>query len=201
MSPISKEALKKMWETNHSGQKLEELWWLYDKVNNIKPSVVMEMGIYAGGTLRIWSTLCSKPTDMVIGLDFKLDLWDKYRAASTAQRWDISKSEVPIYILGGNSHLPDTVKNIESILSGRKIDFLFIDGDHSYKGVSLDYEMYSPLVRDGGIIGFHDLSMGKDYEDPEKTQVRGFWKDLKHKKYDFYASIPYGIGYIIKGEK
>ena len=32
------------------------------------------------------------------------------------------------------------------------IDFLFLDGDHSYEGVRRDFENYAPLVRPGGIV-------------------------------------------------
>jgi predicted O-methyltransferase YrrM len=42
-------------------------------------------------------------------------------------------------------------------LKDNKVDFLFIDADHSYEGVKKDFEMYSPLVRKGGIIAFHDI--------------------------------------------
>jgi predicted O-methyltransferase YrrM len=35
-------------------------------------------------------------------------------------------------------------------------DFLFIDGDHSYEGCRKDWDIYSPFVRSGGIIVFHD---------------------------------------------
>jgi predicted O-methyltransferase YrrM len=48
----------------------------------------------------------------------------------------------------------DVIKNI---LDDRKVDFLFIDGDHTYEGVTRDFEMYSPLVKRGGIIAIHDI--------------------------------------------
>jgi predicted O-methyltransferase YrrM len=38
----------------------------------------------------------------------------------------------------------------------QKIDFLFIDADHSYEAVSTDWKDWSPYVRKGGIIAFHD---------------------------------------------
>ena len=38
----------------------------------------------------------------------------------------------------------------------KKIDFLFIDADHSYEAVSADWKNWSPYVRKGGIIAFHD---------------------------------------------
>lgn len=43
-----------------------------------------------------------------------------------------------------------------------QIDFLFIDGDHSYEGVKTDFELYSTLLSDQGIIAIHDTD--KQYE-------------------------------------
>ena len=37
-----------------------------------------------------------------------------------------------------------------------KIDLLFIDGDHSYEGVKLDFELYSKLLSPKGVIILHD---------------------------------------------
>jgi len=37
-----------------------------------------------------------------------------------------------------------------------KIDVLFIDGDHSYEGVKLDFDLYSKILSDKGIIMIHD---------------------------------------------
>jgi hypothetical protein len=37
-----------------------------------------------------------------------------------------------------------------------KIDVLFIDGDHSYDGVKLDFDLYSTMLSDKGIIMIHD---------------------------------------------
>jgi hypothetical protein len=41
------------------------------------------------------------------------------------------------------------------------IDFLFIDADHSYKGVSTDWNDWGVFVRKGGIIAFHDYYVKK----------------------------------------
>jgi hypothetical protein len=37
-----------------------------------------------------------------------------------------------------------------------KIDLLYIDGDHSYEGVKLDFDLYSTILSDNGIIIIHD---------------------------------------------
>jgi len=44
-----------------------------------------------------------------------------------------------------------------------KIDFLFIDGDHSYEGVKLDFDLYSTLLTENGIIMLHDTD--SNYEE------------------------------------
>ena len=42
------------------------------------------------------------------------------------------------------------------VLQDIKIDVLFIDGDHSYEGVKLDFDLYSNILSDKGIIIIHD---------------------------------------------
>lgn len=37
-----------------------------------------------------------------------------------------------------------------------KIDFLFIDGDHTYEGVRKDFNLYSTILSENGIIVIHD---------------------------------------------
>lgn len=46
----------------------------------------------------------------------------------------------------------DAVNDIED----RSLDYLYIDGDHSWEGISEDLLLYVPKVKHGGIIGVHD---------------------------------------------
>lgn len=39
----------------------------------------------------------------------------------------------------------------------RKIRFLWIDGDHTYKGVKLDFDMFYPYLSNGAIVAIHDV--------------------------------------------
>jgi len=48
----------------------------------------------------------------------------------------------------------------------RPIDFLFIDGDHEYEHVNRDFKDWSPHVKKGGFIAFHDT-----YNWPGPTRV------------------------------
>lgn len=42
------------------------------------------------------------------------------------------------------------------LFKDEEIDFLFIDGDHEYKSVKEDHDLYVPKVKKGGYIFFHD---------------------------------------------
>jgi hypothetical protein len=44
-----------------------------------------------------------------------------------------------------------------------KIDYLHIDGDHSYEGVKKDFELYSTIMSENGIITIHDID--QKYQD------------------------------------
>ena len=57
----------------------------------------------------------------------------------------------------GASQTPTMVTRIGAALAGRKLDVLFIDGDHSYAGVRIDFLSYKQFVREGGTIAFHDI--------------------------------------------
>jgi hypothetical protein len=44
-----------------------------------------------------------------------------------------------------------------------KIDLLFIDGDHSYEGVKMDFDLYSQILSPKGVIILHDTD--DEYEE------------------------------------
>ena len=76
-------------------------------------------------------------------------------------------------VIVATSHSAETVSRIQDKLNSRELDMLFIDGDHSYDGVKSDWEMYSPLVRKGGLVLFHDVANWVN-----EPEVVWFWKDL-----------------------
>jgi len=41
---------------------------------------------------------------------------------------------------------------------GVKFDFIYIDGLHTYEGITTDIKNYKPLLKEGGVIGGHDYN-------------------------------------------
>ncbi len=83
-----------------------------------------------------------------------------------------------MHLLRLDSHQTSTIDELKKILNDEPLDFLFIDGDHSYEGVKADFENYSPLVKPGGLIAFHDI-VDNDKDKSFGTQI--FWRELKEK--------------------
>jgi len=59
----------------------------------------------------------------------------------------------------------------------KKIDFLFIDGDHNYIGCKSDWDNYSPFLVRGSLVAFHDTGWADGVKRVVKEDVQE-----KHKK-------------------
>lgn len=52
-----------------------------------------------------------------------------------------------------------TTRKFASQHSRRRYDHIYLDGDHSYRGVKLDYQLFWPRLKKGGLMLFHDVSV------------------------------------------
>ncbi|NDJ36432.1 MAG: class I SAM-dependent methyltransferase [Chloroflexi bacterium] len=86
----------------------------------------------------------------------------------------------PIHRILADSHQSSTRTLIEAVMAkhGRTaVDALFIDGDHSEEGVRADFALYAPLVREGGVVAFHDI-VDSPYNEAVGHGVHRLWRDL-----------------------
>lgn len=157
--------LEPFFRDNYIVQNASELAWLVGHVRRVAPKVILEVGVEAGGTLRVWEALLPPTKEsLLIGIDM-----------NPAVRWDVAGSPASVHVVRGNSHDPTTLERVRAVLAGRAIDFLFIDGEHTDAGAKADLDLYGSLVRTGGIIGFHDVNDVKGVLDtlpPDKLQRR-----------------------------
>lgn len=150
----------------------EEIKILLELLAKHKPKYILEIGTANGGTLFCFCQV-AHPEATIISIDLPNGYpgWRVPLCAAFAHK------KQKIVLIRSNSHSLFSLEKIKSRLGNEKLDFLFIDGDHSYEGVKTDFEMYSPLVKRGGIIAFHDIV-------PDPQNVRGvpvFFKELKHR--------------------
>ena len=54
----------------------------------------------------------------------------------------------------------------------KKIDLLFIDGDHSYGAVKADAVNWIPKVKEGGIVIFHDIGWAEGVKRVVKEEIK-----------------------------
>jgi predicted O-methyltransferase YrrM len=158
-------------------QKSWELSGLICLLEEQKPGAVLEIGTYAGGTLYCWCKV-ARPDAVVISVDLPGGKWG---GGYTDERAEEMRMLFPgpgqqLHLLAADSHDESTIRSIQKLLNGRQLDFLFIDGDHSYEGVKQDFDMYSPLVRTGGLIAFHDILPHPNDPDVKVDEV---WNEVK----------------------
>lgn len=170
---------------DHGAQQKEgELKATLDFLVKEKVRTVLEIGCDAGGTLFAWS----KVADKVYGID----LWHA-GFSSGLPRYGHNAT-----IIEGNSHDPECRRRLSESLEDNPVDFLFIDGDHTYSGVSCDFWIYKQFVRPGGFIGFHDIC--EFTAEVNDLKVHLFWNYLKseYPKLNFkeFKEFPYNWGGI-----
>lgn len=51
--------------------------------------------------------------------------------------------------------------NVVDRFNDFSIDFIFIDGDHTYEAVAQDYTLYIPKLKHGGLLFMHDSRMNR----------------------------------------
>lgn len=159
-------------------QDRQEIIDLLKFINKLEPRVVMEIGTASGGTLFLFSR--AVPEDATL---FSVDLpHGKFGGGYPSWKVPLYKSfavgSQKIHLIRENSHSPDTRKKVESILHEKKLDFLFIDGDHTYEGAKSDFLLYKDLVKKGGVIGFHDIVV---HTKESGCNVHEFWNEIKKK--------------------
>jgi predicted O-methyltransferase YrrM len=156
-----------------ASQKRDEFEHLIDLVMKLEPKVILEIGSKTGGSLLAWRI--AAPDANIISISLTGGTF----GGGAVEPWVLVYDE-PLQIVNSwfdlDSHDTDTLTAVLKLLGNEPIDFLFIDGDHTYEGSRQDFAMYSWLVRRGGLIAFHDIL---PHPADQGVFVRKLWKQLK----------------------
>ncbi len=148
---------------------------LYARVLKLRPRVVVEIGTCHGGTLYLWCQ-AAHPEATLISIDLPGgEFGGGYRECRAAFYQQFKQPHQTLHLLRMDSHVPATAEKVRSLIP-QSVDFLFIDGDHTYSGVKQDFTLYSALVRSGGLVALHDIAPRPRQPDLE---VWKFWAELK----------------------
>lgn len=190
------------------GQVRDEIGSLLRRLEEEPPRRMLEIGTWSGGSLFLFAQVATADAH-VISVDLPDgDFGGGYPAWKTPLYRSFARPRQRLDLLRADSHDPATVQKVQALLGGEQLDFLFIDGDHSYDGVRQDFESYLPLVREGGLVGFHDIAAppgGGPVIDSDGSlllvgDVPAYWSSVRERypSEEFVAAAGgcYGIGLL-----
>ena len=145
---------------------------------DLKCKNIMEIGTYAGG---LFSIMCKLSDEEGIKISVDLPVYENQENTEYYKNFlrDHKQFSKNVHFISADSHKNETLEQVKQILNGEELDFLFIDGDHSYEGVKQDFHMYKDLVKDGGYIGFHDIN-DTEWHRNLNCYVAHFWDEIKN---------------------
>ena len=155
----------------------QEILSLLRLVRDSSPRRVLEVGGRRGGTIILFMHV-AHPEARLLSLDIA------YTPVQVRIASRLSSAEQVVTCWPADSHSPETLRRVQDWLDGEPLDFLFIDGDHSLAGVSRDFDLYAPLVREGGLVALHDIvpdsrTRGGPSSASNVGDVPAFWTALK----------------------
>jgi len=153
-----------------------EITHLLERLKKEPPKIILEIGTAIGGNLFLFLSLARRDAKMI-----SLDLpGGQYGGGYPLWRVPFyqmfPQKDQKLRLIRGDSHSAGSLQEVKDKLEGEEIDFLFIDGDHTYEGVKQDFETFSPLVKKGGLVAFHDIAPNQQQPD---CGVDKFWAEIK----------------------
>ena len=161
-----------------AAQNEDELRAIVEIVAEQRPRVVLEIGTLKGGTLAAWCQ-CAAPDALIISVDLENGPWCGPRSVPDGYDHVLCALPQPgqeFHLLRMDSRALSTLVRVDELLAGRRVDFLFIDGNHELEPVTSDYETFSPLVADDGLIALHDILPIRGEPD---ARVHELWRQIK----------------------
>ena len=162
---------------------LKALQEVCDHIGDVSEMTMVEIGCYAGESTAIWCKNFKKVYAIDPWLDGKgydpNDVASRVMSNAIEEQFDNRLAKFENF---------DKIKNfsyeVADQFEDESLDFVYIDGEHTYEGVQKDIEMYLPKVKKGGFIGGHDYkpkwqgvmdAVNEKFESPDKTFDDNSW--------------------------
>lgn len=171
--------------------------YIYNQIQQWKPEVVVELGVYFGHSLATMAEGCEDA-----GLDTQLYGIDHFMGDEHAGKFDTEVEDVATECLSKYKNVTLIKKCFNRALEDwekrddTRIDLLHIDGRHYYEDIKEDFNNWSKFVPKGGRIILHDTQVvGRNFG------VKKFFAELqeKHPEWEFSERLESnGLGIIKK---
>jgi predicted O-methyltransferase YrrM len=148
---------------------LEKAEWIYNKVIETNPQIVVEIGVYGGGSFFAFAFAMKKFNRWCRGSLIGIDPWCVDAAMQgigddDAKKIDFDKIYEDFMARRYRERLQyftfirrDKACNIDDIRD-KTIDILHVDGNHSFESVVKDLMLYLPRMKENGIIIIDDIN-------------------------------------------
>lgn len=162
---------------------LEALQEVCDHIGDVSEMTMVEIGCYAGESTTIW---CKNFKEV-----FAVDPWadgkgyDSNDYASRAMSDNIENQfDNRMSKFDNFEKIKDFSYNVVDQFEDESLDFVYIDGEHTYDGVKKDIELYLPKIKKGGYIGGHDYkpkwqgvmdAVDERFDNPDKVFADNSW--------------------------
>lgn len=110
---------------------------------------IVEIGVWHGVTTTVLARAMARE-----GVLFAVDPFPKGRLGVSLHEY-IAHSEVARAGHPDVRWLRTRGEEAPTLVDG-DVDFIFIDGDHSYDGLRGDWEAWAPRIKIGGVVALHD---------------------------------------------
>ena len=125
--------------------------WL---VGRMKPKVVVDLGMDFGYSTFVFAA-AGKPHGTEV---FGIDMFEADINTGPRQTFETVKAQIKEHALDNLTVLRAEFGSVAKVWA-RAVDILHIDGLHSFEAVKADFDAWSPHVRAGGVILFHDTNV------------------------------------------
>ncbi len=156
----------------------------YAFIRNLKPTRILCVGSRKGYIPAILALACKdNAKGHVDFVDAGYDLDEPTKHWSGIGFWKVTNTQQHFSKIGVQNYITThvmTTKAYAQKFTKKRYQYIYIDGDHSYEGVKLDYKLFWPKLDRGGFMVFHDVS-AQGYLDGGAFGVHKFWKELSNK--------------------
>ena len=146
----------------------------FELVRRKKPPAILEIGTYVGTSAAHFAA--AHPGSFVVTLDHNPDAARQIDLLNLANVFAVTRNS------GQGARDP-------AVRARAPYDILFIDANHTFNDAYGEYELYRPLVAEGGLIFFDDIRL-----DMKTKEMAVLWEMIPDPKLELSAAHYTGFG-------